>query len=205
MSDDYHELGSGFNYIGEGGDSHYITGGDIAHNTLIYGNVLKYNSDDKFIIIEQNPSYEEYKDKIGFDLGSDYYSYHDFITDSTRYKRGQIREQVDKIRKFTPLYSTLKMRGTSFDNNESDMAKCGIVADSILRTNQYYQDIFRCRRNYWIINKESNTGYGPVDSLRFVQQCKRLGINLKLEACKTSMRARIVGIAIMASEGIVSI
>ena len=80
------------------------------------------------------------------------------------------------------------MRGTSFDNNESDMTKCGIVADSILRTNQYYQDIFRCRRNYWIINKESNAGYGPVDSLRFVQQCKRLGINLKLEAHYSEVR-----------------
>ena len=70
----------------------------------------------------------------------------------------------------------------SLENNTADRKKCEIVADSLLKTQPYYQSIFRRKRNYWIIDKKSNVGYGPVDSLQFVQQCKRLGITLELEA-----------------------
>ena len=188
MSDDSHGLGGGFDYIGEGGDSHYITGGDISHNTLIYGNILKYNFDNEFIIVEQNPSHDEYKNKIGFDLGGDYYSYHSLITDSVRYKSEQSKTQVAEIKAFGPLYSVLKARGISFENTEIDIAKCEMLADSILKRQPYYQNIFRRKRNYWIINKESNTGYGPVDSLRFSQECKRLGINLELKTHYSELR-----------------
>ena len=182
MSDDSHELGDGFTYRGEGTNSHYIIGGNILHNTLIYGNVLKYNSDDKFIIVEQNPSREEYKDQIGFDLGSDYYNYHNFITDSVRYKSEHSETQVAEAMTFSSLYPIFKARGISFNNSETDLAKCRIVADSLLKNHPYYQNIFQRKRNYCIIDKKSNAGYGPVDSLQFTKQCKLLGITLELEA-----------------------
>ena len=182
MSDDSHDLGGGFSYIGEGGDSHYIIGGNISHNTIVYGNVLKYNSNDEFIIIEQEPNYEEYKNKVGFDLGGDYYSYHAFINDSIKYKKEQTEKQISEIKEFSPLYSVLKAREVTFDNSETDIAKCETFADSLLKTQPYYQSIFRRKRNYWIIDKKLNVGYGPVDSLHFTQQCKRLGITLELEA-----------------------
>ena len=182
MSDDYHELGSGFNYIGEGGESHYISGGDAAHNTLIYGNVLSYNSNGNFIIAEQEPSREEYKSQIGSDLGASYYRYHDFIADSAEWKRNWLVKEIHATRQFASLYTTLKSIGLSLENNTADKEKCEIVADSLLKMQPYYQSIFRHKRNYWIIDKKSNIGYGPVDSLHFTQQCKRLGITLELEA-----------------------
>ena len=182
MSDDYHELGSGFNYIGEGGESHYISGGDAAHNTLIYGNVLSYNSNGNFIIAEQEPSREEYKSQIDSDLRASYYRYHDFIADSAEWKRNWPVKEIHATRQFAPLYTTLKSMSLSLENNSADKEKCEIVADSLLKMQPYYQSIFRYKRNYWIIDKKSNVGYGPIDSLQFTQQCKRLGITLKLEA-----------------------
>ena len=182
MSDDYHELGSGFNYIGEGGELHYISGGDIEHNTAIYGNVLKFNSDDTVIIVEQAPSYEAYKSRIGFDLSGDYYRYHDFVTDSSEWKKEWPEKEVREIRKFAPLYDALKIRGTSFEDNAADRMKCEVVADSLLHSQPYYQNIFRNKRNYWIIDKKLNTGYGPYGSLQFNRECKRRGIGIELEA-----------------------
>ena len=182
MSDDYHELDSGFNYNSEGGEAHSITGGDIPHNTVIYGNVLSYNSDDNFIIAEQKPSRAEYKSEIGSNLWSDYYRYHDFIADSAEWKRNWPSREVYATRKFGPLYKVLKSRRLSLENSVADKEKSEIIADSLIDNQPYFQNIFQRTHNYWIIDKKSNTGYGPVDSLQFAQQCKRMGISMELEA-----------------------
>ena len=70
----------------------------------------------------------------------------------------------------------------SLENSVADKDKCEIVADSLIENQPYYQNIFKRKHNYWIIDKKSNSGYGPVDSLQFVQQCKRMGISMELEA-----------------------
>lgn len=182
MSDDYHELGSGFNYIGEGGSAHYISGGDIIHNTLIYGNVKSFNSDDTFIVAKQEPDLEEYRSEVGSELWANYYRRHDFNVDSVEWKKNWPKREVYEIRKFVSLYTTLKRRGVSLKNSAGDVKKCEAVADSLLKIEPYYQNIFRRKYNYWIIDKKSTIGYGPYDSIRFEQECKRFGINLELES-----------------------
>ena len=181
MSDDYHELGSGFTYIGEGGEMNYISGGDAQHNTEILGKITRFNSNEAYIIAEQIPSKNEYRQAIGLDLGVDYYRYNDFIRDSIEWKQYWSTKEVSKIRKFQLMYIFLKNMRVSFENTENDMIKCEIVADSLLNNENYYKNIFSRKINYWIIDKNKNYGYGPMDSLQFANNCERLEIIIPLE------------------------
>ncbi|MCC3160019.1 hypothetical protein LJ737_22470 [Hymenobacter sp. 15J16-1T3B] len=182
MSDDYHELGSGYSYVGEGGNMNHISGGNVLDNTAIHGKVTRFNVDETFIIAEQKPDYEEYTSAVSTELGINYYKYHQYLTDSVNWKKDWSAADLHEVRRFKPLYDVLSGRGVSFDNTESDMLKCTAVADSLLRNEPYYRNIFKRQRNYWIINKQTGKGLGPYDLAQFSQQCKQSGINLKLEA-----------------------
>jgi hypothetical protein len=175
MSDDYQDLGNNYQYIGEGGNLNYIIG-----NQSVYPKVIEFESDEKFIVLAQQPKYEEYKYLLGEELSNKYEIYAQYIADSVTLKKDYAKFNSHQIRESKPLYSLLKARGLTDKNMPEDWAIREVVADSILKTDSYYQDVFSRKVNYWIIDKESDRLYGPYNLAQFDNQCKLLKITLEL-------------------------
>ena len=65
-----------------------------------------------------------------------------------------------------------------------DIQKVLIAADSIAKTDTYYQKIFAHKINYWIIaHKQKQVVYGPLTEAEYLQKRKELNVpgKLKLE------------------------
>jgi hypothetical protein len=175
MSDDYQDLGNNYQYIGEGGNLNYIIG-----NQSVYPKVIKFESDEKFIVLAQQPKYEEYKYLLGEELSNKYEIYAQYIADSVTLKKDYAKFNSQQIRESKPLYSLLKARGLTDKNMPEDWAVREVVADSILKNDFYYQNVFSRKTNYWIIDKEGDKLYGPYNFAQFNNQRKLLKITLEL-------------------------
>ena len=176
MSDDYQDLGDSYQYIGEGGNLNYIIG-----NQSVYPKVIAFESDENFIILAQQPKHEEYKYLLGEELSTKYEIYTQYIADSATLKKDYAKYNSKQIRASKPLYKLLKSRGLTDKNMPEDWAVREVVADSILKTDPYYQDVFSRKTNYWIIDKKSDKLYGPYNFAQFNKQRGLLKITLELD------------------------
>jgi hypothetical protein len=177
MSDDYQDLGNSYQYIGEGGDLNYIIG-----NQSVYPKVIEFKSDEKFIVLAQQPKYEEYKSLLGGELSNKYEIYTQYIADSATLKRDYTKFNSQQIRKSKPLYDLLRVRGLTDKNMPEDWSIREVVADSILKSDSYYQNVFSRKTNYWIIDKKGDKLYGPYNFTQFNNQRNLLKVALELNA-----------------------
>ena len=174
-SDEAQELGHGYTYVGEGSDLRYIIG-----SHTIYPKVVGYDFDDSFVVVAQEPSLEGYKSTLATDLDSPFSSYPDYVADSARLRQKLSKADFKAVQNFGPLFSVFKHKGLSPNNTSADIEIREAVADSILHNDSYYQNIFRHKRNFWIIQKEKDILFGPCDFQQFNQQREIMGISLKL-------------------------
>jgi hypothetical protein len=89
----------------------------------------------------------------------------------------------------TPVYASFKsflafeIRSTNKiyeKNTKEDIKISEVLADSILKNNTYYRNIFSRKINYWIICIKNDSLIGPLSKNDYLQKCKVLGISKEL-------------------------
>ena len=142
-SDVVENISENYWYRNEGGDMKQI----LSYNNKyikneIYGRVINYRSNSKFITVIQNPSYKDYIEMLGFNLRDD----------------------------------TLKYPSNSIN----EILKSEAEAKVVLKTNEYYKEIFKRDTNYWIIQLKNDSLIGPLDKIKFGTLMKQLNIPERL-------------------------
>lgn len=61
-------------------------------------------------------------------------------------------------------------------NSSQEIAESEKIADSILKYNPFYQEIFYAKINFWIISNKPNKVYGPLNEKEYQKKRKELNI-----------------------------
>ncbi|MPL56193.1 hypothetical protein SDC9_01675 [bioreactor metagenome] len=126
---------------------------------LVYSDVEKVKLNNNFIIVFQRPNKKFMLKKIEDDLNTWNYYYSENKKDSI----------VDIA------YSKISLKDIY---DLSQKRKLADVADSIVRKERFYLDIFSNAKNYYIINKNNNKVFGPLQQKDFENLKLKFNIDL---------------------------
>lgn len=151
--------------------------------TQIYQRIVKYNFNDKFIVIKQRPSKSKYKKMIADDLRIRYSIYEGYLKEHNDkdYEKITTPYIIESIKADSLLYYKLKKKGLKNDYGENDSKLTNTAADSIIENNNFYKKIFISNVNYWIIDKIQNIRFGPFNEIEFENELKEKKIDLTIE------------------------
>ena len=122
--------------------------------------VIDYSFDDKYIIIKQKYNREVLLNELGMELSSwgGYYNI---------YKR-------EGVINFNDVPVSLKEI-----SKQIELRRSTNLADSIISHSTYYKELLTPNKiNYYIIDKDEDSTWGPFDKLEFEKIKKEKGINL---------------------------
>lgn len=184
----YEELSGGYTYAMDGGNSYVLS--DNTFRQSIYPSVKGYVFNDDFILIIQSPSKKGYKSFLSSELWSKYQTL--ITADSTdlEYHPRQFNFYREYFMQNVDLYDLLYAKGMSTENNIQDRQISEFVADSLIKNDPIYQNIFSRELNYWIIShKERNEAdylpmsrfYGPYSKEEYLSKRVELGVPYDLK------------------------
>ena len=122
--------------------------------------IVKYSFDDNYIIAKQKYNREVLLNELGMELSSwgGYYNI---------YKR-------EGVINFKDVQVSLKEI-----SKQIDLGRSTNLADSIISHSSYYKELLTPNKiNYYIIDKDKYSTWGPFDKLEFEKVKKEKGINL---------------------------
>ncbi|CAG5074760.1 hypothetical protein DYBT9623_05448 [Dyadobacter sp. CECT 9623] len=67
------------------------------------------------------------------------------------------------------------------DNSEKDVQESHHIADSVIRYDPYYKQIFARKINYWIISHKNKQTYGPLTEEEYYRKRKELNVPQELQ------------------------
>lgn len=182
LNDSWVDLGDNYTFHADG-KWKSIDPSQTYHNTQIYSQVTDYKFDDKYIIAKQKPDYEYYLEFIESDYSTRFAIYSNFLKDST--SKTFIDETTPFIRQAiradSLLYRLLKSKGVTDQNQIDDQEKIKIVLDSVFHTDPFYIRLFSSSENYWLIDKDNNTRFGPFSKTDFDKECNQRQVKIKFE------------------------
>lgn len=166
------ELGNDYYYLSdyEAGDAGYPYGSilykssekNFFQNIIIYNRVIKVLSNNKYILVCQEPNELTMRKRNIDDVS--------FWRESSVYEK-----KTDTLISFPhgkeSLFYLKNMNPDLIDN----------YVDSLFKNNPYYKKIFANKVNYWIIEKFTDRLIGPLSKLEFDAKRKSLGISDKLK------------------------
>lgn len=175
LGDSSTQLGNGYSYQVDGG-FRWI-GSDHTMKDRIYSNVIDYAFNDAFIIAIQEPSIKGYTELLSQDL---FYRYSFILTskDTSNYEINTRRF----LRSYMWEDSGIHKRMLKImQNNQSTVLDVMPVADSILKNDPFYHELFLKKQNYWIIDKRNNEVLGPFNKYEFLNVRNKLGVPASLQ------------------------
>lgn len=118
-------------------------------NKIIHGDVVDYKSNSKYIIVIQEPNklllYNSLKNELLF--WNKYYS-------------KKLKDSIIDL-----SFDSLSL--TKINTISEDSKKIDIVVDSILINNNFYKKMLKNKKNYYIIDKDNDSVFGPFDKHEF--------------------------------------
>lgn len=167
------ELGNNYYYLPEYEAKEYLTGvfiyksfdEDVFNEIIIYPDVKEIKFDDKYIISLQQPNkflmVKRIKDDL--ELWNNYYFEN---------KKDSLINLVHK-----------KMLLSEINNlvENKKIEKINVIADSIFSSELFYKKMFRNKYNYYIIQKENDSIFGPLTLKEFEILKKEKKIDLDFE------------------------
>lgn len=161
----YHErLSEGYYYSEPGIGNNYInknTGVPKKTDALsyihlakqnIYPKVTHYQYNRDFIVAAQKPNKKGHSYLLGFDLEFYFHEKHGVKEDRSEKEIYTLHEEKGKV-----------------------------MADSLLRNDPYYKNIFLRNVNYWIISHKLDSLYGPLTKEEYIEKYKKLEMPKKFE------------------------
>ena len=151
--------------------------------TAIYQKIVKYDYNDKFIIVKQKPNKSKFKKMISEDLLTRCMIYEGYLKERNDkdYEKITTPYIIESIKADSLLYFRLKKNGLKNDYEKNDIKLINTATDSIIENNNYYKKIFSSNVNYWIIDKIQNIRFGPFDKIEFENELKEMKIQLTIE------------------------
>ena len=122
--------------------------------------IIDYSFDDNYIIAKQKYNREVLLNELGMELSSwgGYYNI---------YKREGVINFKDVQVSLKEISKQIELRGSTN------------LADSIISHSSYYKELLTPNKiNYYIIDKDEDSTWGPFDKLEFEKVKKEKGINL---------------------------
>ena len=122
--------------------------------------IIDYSFDDNYIIAKQKYNREVLLNELGMELSSwgGYYNI---------YKREGVINFKDVQVSLKEISKQIELRGSTN------------LADSIISHSSYYKELLTPNKiNYYIIDKDEDSTWGPFDKLEFEKIKKEKGINL---------------------------
>lgn len=172
MSDGVENLSGGYQFAQEGENDNSISN----NYNDIPANVIGYNFNSEFIIVEQIPIRESYKASIASKLRTDFIIHYNEVQNKTL-PSDRILERTDAtIQKDKDLFNILKQKGMSSQNSSKDLKISWAVADSIMNTDPHYIKLFSMKYAYWIISLNTDELIGPLTKEEYQQKRKVLGV-----------------------------
>lgn len=136
---------------------------NVFDEIIVYPNVIKFEYDKKYIISLQQPNKFLMLKRIkeNLELWDNYY---------IENKKDSLVSIVHKKILLSEIHSILGNR---------KMEKLNMVSDSIFINDIYFKKMFRNKYNYYIINKENDSIFGPLTLNEFEILKKEKNINLE--------------------------
>ena len=122
--------------------------------------IIDYSFDDNYIIAKQKYNREVLLNELGMELSS-------WGGDYNIYKREGVINFNDVPVSLKEISKQIELRGSTN------------LADSIISHSSYYKELLTPNKiNYYIIDKDEDSTWGPFDKLEFEKIKKEKGINL---------------------------
>jgi len=146
----------------------------FAYKGFIYPTIVDIEYDNKYAVIKQQPNQLLHVNGLARDLYSRYVYCYKSINDSS-FKKAHTSRLVGAD---SALYFAFKSKSVSLENSLSDNEASKLIADSVLKNSEEYQDVFRRKLNYWLIVGENI--YGPMDKTEYLIKRRELNIPKKI-------------------------
>lgn len=166
VSDTIVDLGEGYFYNGEGPGFNHIFYGKKQGNQwnmerkVILPEVVKFNFNNQFIVVEQIPNYDRYIQFLSEDISSKYLHY--LLLKEPRKLNNSLFKERQFLQQDSLLVELLLAKGFKGNNEQKDKDILMEVAVTQLKNNNQFFVQFDNTEVYWIIEKASNTIYGPL-------------------------------------------
>jgi hypothetical protein len=166
------ELSGGYVFRLDGNTSYIISGN--SHDYGIYPNVNSFVFDINFILVSQVPSEKLIVMFLGQVILNQYY----YITYNEDLDSLLI-EDYDLIKDdLTIDYNLFRLLSESISPNNTSQDKqiCETIAQQIIDTSQYFQNMINNEESYWIINHKNGQKYGPLSNNSFSKKLIELEV-----------------------------
>lgn len=188
IGDTTENLGGGYTYRTDGGMRYLLSN---TFQKQIYPNIVEHVFDKDFIIIVQKPSRELHKMILSSDFNSNYLMYETLDSTDEELRPGQYKFYSEKYAEDSALYKKMEKMNVSLKNTKEDRLICDYLADSIIKHDPYYKNIFSRELDYWIIVKNSPQNqpsylpsgkiYGPYSKNEYLKWKKKLRVSEELK------------------------
>ncbi|MBL3656712.1 hypothetical protein [Fulvivirga sediminis] len=175
--DNYEEVGGGYTYCRDG-ETAYLRS-DTPFKQSISSKIIDIKFNDEFVILSQNPAMEAHSKDFSSDLS---YIVSKYFSKETNLDSLEVvtdvfyeNDNVDLV----SLRNCFLKKGFTFNNSVSDKIISKNIADSILRNDPYFIDLFSRELNFWIIhhkNKDRSIVFGPYSRSQYYMKRKKLNI-----------------------------
>lgn len=190
VGDTAEELSGGYTFRTDG-SMRYILPNTTMFDKGIDSKIIELEYNANFILIKQKPELEPHVSFLAFSLRSNYSTLATIDNTNSELLPGQYEFFKAKLIEDSSLYKMLSTR-ISTENTAQDIEISQVIADSIIKNDPYYKDIFSREINYWIIAHgepqkyfylPSSEVYGPFSKQEYLTKRKELGVpeELKLE------------------------
>lgn len=179
VGDTAEELSGGYTFRTDGSMRYLLSN---IFQKQIYPNIVNHTYNEDYILIAQKPSKEFHKVLLANHLDARYGIL--ATMDSVDLSPARFQFFKSQLISDSSLYRMLSRR-ISTENTVQDIKMSQQIADSIVKNEPYYQDIFSREINYWIIShKERNENdympmskiYGPYSKEEYLQKREKLGV-----------------------------
>lgn len=179
MSDTIVNLGEGYYYFGEGKPNNYIFhGNENIDSIIILPCILDFDFDESHIIASQKPAEEEIKKIIDKKLKS-LVLFYDIKDEPTQLSNSVFKDKKISIHEIE-MIEKIKNQGYTGTNTSRDRRIIRYYTDSIYGIDNQLKRLFLNKKNFWIVDKQSRTLFGPLSSYEFKELKRKHNISEKL-------------------------
>jgi tRNA splicing endonuclease len=171
------ELGDNYYYLPEYEAREYLTGvfiyksedENVFSKIIIYPDVEELHYNDQYIIAKQKPNINLMKKRIvdNLELWNNYY------------KKNKKDSVIDLMHgEISLIEINLLMQQNKLKDNDS-------IINTIFETEMFYKNMFSRRLNYYIIQKDNDSVFGPLSYIEYRNLRERKKIKLDFKSSKT--------------------